>query len=272
MKKTFLYFLIGFLILYLLACLNLYFAQTDILFPSQVANQTTYQEIADAYPNATNTYTAKDKTILQGFFVDSKPNLPLYIYYGGNAEDVAYTFPFLTSEMDRSLLSINYRGYGKSGGKPSESDLFSDALEIFDAYQVKFKDRPIILVGRSLGSGVACYVASHRNINGLVLLTPYDSILNVAKTKFPFMPIQLLLNHPFDSYQYSEKIKAPTLFCLAQSDFVVPNANSMHLYEHWVSQKKLVTIANSNHDNLIIQKEFINILNTFLLELENSVK
>lgn len=270
MKKTFIYFLVGFLILYILACLNLYFAQVGILFPCQMANQATYQKVTDSYPNASTTFTSKDKTVLNGFFVDSKPNLPLYIYYGGNAEDVAFTFPFLLSEMDRSLLAINYRGYGKSGGKPSETALFSDALEIFDAYHTKYKDRPIILIGRSLGSGVACFVASQRNIKGMVLLTPYDSILNVAKSKFPFMPIQLLLNHPFDSYTYSAKISAPTLFCLAQSDFVVPKIHSMRLYDHWSSQKKLITIANSNHDNLIIQSEFINTLKTFLLGIENS--
>lgn len=268
MKKTLIYSLIGFLGLYILACINLYFAQTSILFPSQTANQEIYQTISDTYPNSAIDFKAKDGAILKGFFVDSKPNLPLQIYYGGNAEDIAHTFPFLSSETERSLLAFNYRGYGKSSGKPSETNLFSDALEIFDAYQSKFKDRPIILIGRSLGSGVACYVASQRKIKGLVLLTPYDSILNVAKSKFSLMPIKLLLNHPFDSYKHSEKIVAPTLFCIAQTDYVIPKAHSMRLFEHWASPKKIVTVANSNHDNLLLQSEFINSLNTFLLDLE----
>ncbi len=272
MKKTWIYSLLGFVLLYLLACINLYFTQSNILFPSQKANQAAYQDIAASLPNTNIDFATKDGVILNGYFVDTKPDQPLIIYYGGNAEDITYTFSHLQKGLDKSLLGFNYRSYGKSNGQPSESNLFSDALEIFDAYQSKFQGRQIILIGRSLGSGVACYVASQRNIKGLILLTPYDSILNVAKSKFSFMPIKLLLKHPFNSLEYSKNIKVSTLFCLAQADFVIPRENSMHLYDNWSSPKKLVTITNSNHNNLIIQPELIHNLNSFLLDLESVIK
>lgn len=236
--------------LYLLICAGLYFNQEAILFPARVENQIVYEKLVKSKIEPWQ-FTTTDNTVLQGWYYDSHPEKPFYIYYGGNAEDVTSTFSILSETINHSLLSVNYRGYGKSAGHPSEEKLFSDALEIFDSIQVKNKDRPICLIGRSLGSGVACYVASLRKIKSLILITPYDSIRSVAQGKYAIIPIGLLLNHPFDSIKYSQKISVPTLFLLAQSDVIIPRENSLTLFNQWPSAKSKFIVPDTDHNNML---------------------
>ena len=102
------------------------------------------------------------------------------IYFGGNAEDVAANIPdFRNIFPGHAVYLVNYRGYGGSTGSPSEAGLYKDALIIFD--EIRSEYTRISVIGRSLGSAVASYLASVRDIDKLVLVTPFDSIENVAK-------------------------------------------------------------------------------------------
>jgi uncharacterized protein len=92
---------------------------------------------------------------------------------------------------DRSLYAMNYRGYGGSSGKPSETGLIADALVLFDRVHA---DHPhIVVIGRSLGSGIAVHIASVRPIERLVLVTPYDSLLKIAASQFRYFPLSWLM-------------------------------------------------------------------------------
>ena len=146
-------------------------------------------------------FTAEDGVVVRGWLVRSaRTPAPLIVYYGGNAEEVSWQAgePW---PVDWSLALVNYRGYGQSEGKPSEQTLFADAEIAFDALAARADvDRSrIVLVGRSLGSGVATYVASRRQVAGVVLISPYDSVTALAQRHYPFLPVRLLLKHPFDS-------------------------------------------------------------------------
>ncbi len=97
------------------------------------------------------------------------------IYFGGNAEEVRYSLPALaTAFPDRALFLMNYRGYGGSTGEPSEAALVADAVALFD--RVHTEHSHIIVIGRSLGSGVAVHLASLRPVDRLTLVTPFDSL------------------------------------------------------------------------------------------------
>jgi pimeloyl-ACP methyl ester carboxylesterase len=253
LKKTLKYTFIGVLALYLTICLGLYFKQEAIIFPGRIENEKTYQYLKNKLPNAEWQFTTKNNVLLKGWFNELDESKPLYIYYGGNAEDVTSTFEIVQQTVNRSLLAVNFRGFGKSGGEPTEKDLFSDALEIFDSLQTKYKDRAICLIGRSLGSGVACFVASSRKIKSLSLITPYDSISAIAQKKYSLIPIGLLLKHPFNSIQYSEKITVPTLFLLANYDFIIPRDHSMNLYDHWKAPKTFFIVPDSGHNNMLAE-------------------
>ena len=92
---------------------------------------------------------------------------------------------------------MDYRGYGFSTGVSTEATLYRDALKLYDS--VKSKHTRISLGGRSLGTAVATYVAAYREVSKLALITPFDSIVNVAQGKYPVYPVHLLLHDTFDS-------------------------------------------------------------------------
>jgi uncharacterized protein len=142
------------------------------------------------------------------------------IYFGGNGEDVAGRLDeFAAALPGHSLYLVNYRGYGGSSGSPTEAGLFADALAVYD--QVRAKHRSIAVAGRSLGSGVAVYLAQQRPVARLVLITPYDSVENVAKGRYPFLPVAWLLRDKFDSVSRIAQVKAPTLVVIAGRDQVI---------------------------------------------------
>lgn len=186
------------------------------------------------------------------------------IYFGGNADDVsAYLGSFADSISEPNLFLVNYRGYGGSTGTPSEAALFADALAVYD--HVKSKYSNISVVGRSLGSGVAVYLASARNVEKLVLITPYDSIENVAKTHFPIFPIGLLLKDKYDSASRIRDVTAETLIILAESDLTIPKENSESLISRFPERQVVVhTLSGTTHGSVGFSKEYLPIIQNFL--------
>lgn len=148
------------------------------------------------------------------------------IYFGGNAESVDWSLPELQAAFPKSALYLmNYRGYGGSSGQPSEAALFADALALYD--HVQAKHARIVVVGRSLGSGVATWLASQRPaVQRLVLVTPYDSIGRIAARQFAWVPVSLLLRDHFDSASRAPGIHVPTLVLAAEHDEVIPRAST----------------------------------------------
>jgi hypothetical protein len=170
------------------------------------------------------------------------------LYFGGNAEDVSLSMPDMQSAFpDHALYLPRYRGYGGSSGKPSEAALFSDALALFD--MVRKNHQNITVIGRSLGSGVAVYLASMRPTSRLVLITPFDSIVELAEGLYPFFPVRWLLLDRFESGKYAAAITAPTRIIAAERDEVVPRRSTEKLFQRFgagVADMKIVTGAGHN--------------------------
>jgi hypothetical protein len=150
------------------------------------------------------------------------------LYFGGNAEalggerdDLAALFP------DRTVYLVAYRGYGASGGTPGEQALLSDSLALFDA--VHAKHASVAVVGRSLGSGVACYLVSKRPVERLALVTPYDSLEQVAQAHYRLFPIDLLATERYESARYIQTYTGPILVMRAGRDEIVPPASTDRL-------------------------------------------
>jgi hypothetical protein len=151
------------------------------------------------------------------------------IYFGGNAEDVSLTLPALSAAFpDQALFLLHYRGYGGSSGKPSEAAIHSDAMALFDRVHRDYSQ--IAVIGRSLGSGVAIRLAAGRPLSSLVLVTPFDSIQELAARQFPYIPIRWLLADKFESWRYAPAIRVPTLLLAAANDEVIPRSSTEKLF------------------------------------------
>ena len=186
------------------------------------------------------------------------------LYFGGNAEAVVLNaVDFLTAFPFHTIYLFNYRGYGESSGQPTEEGIYSDALSLFD--KVLEKQARISVMGRSLGSGVATYLASKRSVEKMVLVSPYDSIKNVAQNKFPFYPMFLLLKDRYDSIDRVKKIQAKTIVLVAENDEVIPKKHSLRLISKFPTERITVKIIpNTGHNDISNKMEYYEHLRSFL--------
>jgi len=188
------------------------------------------------------------------------PGAQALVYFGGNAEDVAMNFaPFAAALPRHALYLVNYRGYGGSTGSPSEPALFTDALAVYDYVRARHPD--VAVVGRSLGSGVAVHLARERPVGRLVLVTPYDSIENVAAGHYRFLPVRLLLKDRFDSASRIADVRAKTLVVIAEHDEIIPRPRSDALVAKFpAGQVRVDVVRGATHNAL----EYEGLLAAFL--------
>ena len=205
---------------------------------------------------------------LRGWYVPGKVSAtrPLVVYYGGNAEEVSGNLWDMARLEAGAYLFMNYRGYGDSEGKPSQQNLCRDALYILDtlADREQIPLNHIVLVGRSLGSGVAVHVAAHRPVRGVILVTPFDSLLNVARRHYPVLPVRLLLKHPFDSAALAPNISIPALILIARQDTIIPQQHAIRLSEVWGGPVESIIIDGVGHNDIQMAPRYWKAINAFL--------
>ena len=182
------------------------------------------------------------------------------IYFGGNAEDVSANLPGLDRAFpNHALYLLHYRGFGGAPGQPSEAGLVADALALFD--RVVAEHRHVVVLGRSLGSGVAVHVASVRPVARLVLVTPYDSIEALAAAKFPWLPIRWLLLDKFESGRHAPGVSAPTLLVVAENDEMIPRASAEALLARFgAGVASLEIVPGAGHNFSDTNPEYLRLL------------
>lgn len=172
------------------------------------------------------------------------------IYFGGNAESIEMNIPeFRQLLPDLTVYLVNYRGYGGSSGEPSEAALLNDALAVYDEFRSVY-DR-IFVMGRSLGSGIASYLAANRPVERLLLVTPYDSIARVAQSHYPLFPVKWLLKDRFDSYRWAAKINSEVMLLIAEQDQVIPRRYSLDFADAMrLTDPQIVVIPATDHNSI----------------------
>ncbi len=200
--------------------------------------------------------------VLDGVFKDENSS-NLIIYFGGNADDATDFIKYTKDLKGFDVVAYNYRGNALSSGKPSEKKLLKDALKIYDTYS---KNKEVILIGRSLGSGIATYVASKRKAKGVLLITPYDSIENIAKSRYPFFPISFLLKYKFDSYKFVKDVSAPVSIFMVEDDQTISNQRTKNLMKYIKDLFYVKIFKNATHANILEEKGFQSELETTILK------
>lgn len=252
---------------YLFCVVFMYLRQESFLFFPPAARHDGH-----GYENVVDYQLEQGIVTLRGWLVN--PGLvreKLLIYYGGNGEDIFLNIDELRDVKAASLL-VAYRGYGPSNGSPGEAALFGDALAVIDDVMSRYSPAEIFLVGRSLGSGVACYAASMKNVQGTILITPYDSIVNIARSSYPWLPVSLLLQHRFDSTQYVDRIGCPLLIIYGGRDRVVPPERTKNLIDQIAGMKEVVYIDRADHGTIDMFPEYWAAILRFINQQETEVE
>jgi pimeloyl-ACP methyl ester carboxylesterase len=234
-----------------------YFMQERLIFVRQGITPEEREGVRRSFPHAEEmTLATQDGVTLHGWFLkgDGETPAPLLLYFGGNAEEVSTFLPEAEeyAALGYSVVLMNYRGYGLSGGRPGESALTRDARLIYDTFTGKDGVDPgrVAVMGRSLGTGVAVSLASERPASGLVLISPYDSLVSVAGDFYPWAPVGLILRHRFDSLALAPSMRAPALMIVASDDEVIHPEHTHRLGEAWAGPVTLVTVEGEGHNTL----------------------
>ncbi|MDF1880648.1 hypothetical protein JHD50_04905 [Sulfurimonas sp. MAG313] len=204
---------------------------------------------------------SEDDTLLEGILYEPlKASTKIILYFGGVQQDsVALVDKFARHYPHMPFISYNYRGYGKSEGKASQAKLFIDAMLIYDDLIVRYNYKPedIILMGYSLGSGVASFLGSQRQVKEIMLMAPYDSVHSVLKKRYPFSGIGWILKEKFPSIDFVPHINVP-IHIYAGSDDKVVNIKHAKMLKNYVHNLAgFYEYGNLGHNDILFNEDVV---------------
>lgn len=182
----------------------------------------------------------------------SGQNLPTLLYVGGRGEDIRWFKEARGFFKGVNLVALNYRGFGLSEGKCSEQNAVADVIEHATVLSRSSGVSSVHLVGRSLGTGVVIQaIKDLPQAASLSLITPYDSIVEIAKMRFPLAPVNWLLSHRFESHTHVQHVKTPTQVLLAEKDDIVPHTRTKALISKFKQEPETSIIGGCDHCNIV---------------------
>jgi fermentation-respiration switch protein FrsA (DUF1100 family) len=242
-------------IAYLSILLYMSFMETWLVFPapspalgdwSPVGND--YEEAWIDVPAVPGAKAAR----VYGWFFDKPDAKHVVLYCHGNGTDIS-DLPELArlmrDRLDAAVLVWDYRGYGKSAGTPSEAGVIADGLaaQRWLAERTGRTPAEIVVIGRSLGGGVATAIAVEQGAALLVLQSTFTSLPDAAATHYPWLPVRWLMQNRFDSLARIRRFTGPVLVSHGTRDEVVPFEQGKRLYDAAPGRKRFVEIPKGMH-------------------------
>jgi pimeloyl-ACP methyl ester carboxylesterase len=184
-----------------------------------------------------------------------RPGQPTLLYYHGNGGNLALRAERIRRFMERGwgIYMMSYRGYSGSGGLPSEVDNVSDAkLAWQDLLRTGVRADDVVIYGESLGTGVATQVALDAAARGLILDAPFTSIVDIGASRFPMLPVRLLLSHRYETINVIGEVRMPLLVVHGEADRIVPVEMGRQVFAAATrapEPKRLVTFPGAGHAN-----------------------
>lgn len=237
------------IILSLTFTIGFYFYQTQenlLFFPTRVAKGYSYE--TDSNHIEINIKT-DDGIILNNLLVKTDSAKGLVVFLHGNAGSIADWSEenILYNDEDYDFLICDYRGFGKSGGEiDNQHRVFEDVLKVFDSVAKDYKDRKIVIIGYSLGTTFASYLASKRKVSMLVLLAPFYSLENMKSKMYPFIPT-FLLKYRFQTFAYIDRISSPITIFHGVDDKIIPLKSSHRLKKHLKPEDRFINLPDQSH-------------------------
>jgi hypothetical protein len=217
--------------------------------------------------------TTSDGVRVHGWFVPRPGASHTFLIFHGNAGNISHRLEWIQMlhELGAHVMIIDYRGYGRSEGKPFEEGLYLDALAAYDWWsKERAADRSkLVLVGESLGCAVAVDLAARVPVDGIVLQSSFTTAWDMAKTLIPVGLIQPVLGVRFDSAAKIRKIACPKLFIHGDRDEIVPFRLGRKLYDLAPPPKEFYEVPGAGHNDLVwvAGSEYVKRLRAFLSHL-----
>jgi len=181
-----------------------------------------------------------------------RPEQWFIIFQGinGNACGRAHFFDLL-SGFNANFLVFEYPGYGQDGNTPGQNLILEKALALLKHIDSLNTDRlPVYIVAESFGTGVATFVANKTKVNGLILISPYTSLANIAQSRYPWLPVKFFMKNPFPASEWAAQIKTPVLIFHGTEDLTIPIGFAREQFAAFTGEKEMVEIPGAGHHNI----------------------
>mgnify|MGYP001214301289 FL=1 len=254
--------------IYFLILVFLYFYQRNLLYHP---NENNYSEDKISVEIENVKIKTSDNIELLGWYHEKNlKDFKTLIFFHGNAGSLENRIHKLNHfrDMNINFLIIAWRGFSGNKGNPSEQGLYEDGKSAIDWLIKKgVSEKNLILYGESLGTGVATHLAQNKNYAGVILETPFTSMIDAAKKFYPYIPVKLLLKDKFENYKKIKNINSPILIMHGEVDQLVPFSMGKKIYEIANKPKYSYFTKYDNHmmeydENLVLAlKSFFKSLN-----------
>ena len=237
---------------YCLVLLVLLYLENMLVYPAprypEGDWQATWLEHEDVSFNST------DGTKLHGWYVEHPRPKAVILYCHGNGTHVADLAQFMAEMRDEfqvSIFAFDYRGYGRSEGKPAEKGILEDAeaAQEWLAKRAGIEEKDIVLMGRSLGGGIALHLAAENGARGVILQNTFTSLHDAAASHYPWVPVRLLMKNRYDSLSRISRYAGPLFISHGTADRIVPFAHGQKLFAAATGPKEFFEIAGGDHND-----------------------
>ena len=258
------------IVVYLLCGIALYLLQDRFLFhPVALKRNSPYHFSA---PNREINVAADESSnmnVVQCLTNDSLPK-GVVLYFHGNRKNIGWYADYASNFTKNGfeVWMVDYPGFGKSTGRLTEQKLYDDAMQLYIMARSKFPADSIILYGKSLGTGIASWLAARRSCKQLILETPYYSMTSLVQYYLPIYPVNTLLKYKLPVYKYLSLVNAPVTIFHGTEDKVIPYSNAHRLTAAMHSKDRFITIKNAGHNNLNDYPQFHNALDSLLNNMQ----
>ncbi|NOS92965.1 MAG: alpha/beta fold hydrolase [Cyclobacteriaceae bacterium] len=266
MKKILLRILQILLGIYLIICGLLYVNQEKLIFIPQKLDKTFQFQFETPYEEIF--IRTRDDSKVHGLLFRAQQSKGLIFYLHGNAGSlaswgaVAKTY----TDLNYDVFMLDYRGYGKSDGEiVGEEQLFEDNQAAYEELKKKYPEDQIIILGYSIGTGMAAQLASVNRPKLLILQAPYYSLTDMMKHTFSFVPT-FLLKYKFATHAYLKQCKMPVVIFHGNRDEVIYYGSSLKLQQEFKQQDVLITLDNQGHNGMTDNPEYRKLMKRILAD------
>jgi uncharacterized protein len=255
------------LIAYLLLILMLSFFERWLVYPAP--RHCAADWVCDDLPHEDVYFTADDGTKLHGWYVPHPEPRAVVLFAHGNGEYVARLAPLLRLLHDNAKVSVfawDYRGYGRSQGKPHEENLLTDArtAQLWLAERAGVRPEDIVVYGRSLGGAVAVGLAAQHPVRGMVLERTFAQLVETASYHFPWLPVRWIMKNRYPSIERITTYRGPLFQSHGTADEVVPFAMGKKLFDAATTAKKKFFVVEGGLHNSPQPDDYYEALGEFL--------
>lgn len=241
---------------YLVLLLLLYFSQSRLLYyPNLPSRQIAASPDSWGMAFESVEIVAGDGVKLHGWFIPAENSHATLLFFHGNAGNISHRLDSLRlfHELQLSVFIFDYRGYGLSGGTPTEKGTYLDAEAAWSYLTDSLATPPqrIILFGRSLGGSIAAWLASRSDAMGLILESAFTSVPVLASEIYPFFPVRWLSRFRYDTLHYLQSVTLPVLVIHSRDDEIIPISHGRKLYDQAAEPKRFLEIGGGHNDGFL---------------------